>query len=211
MIHCPSSSCIEGVFFFNKLNHNPLTLSFDQNMIIFHLNHHIDLDYCLRFGNYWIRVTFLSHSSFCYFTLFALEYILYNTIHDYKTFKAFGCACYPYLRPYNPDKFVYHLREYVFLGYLSNHKEYTCLISNGKIDISKDVIFVELMFLYTSVFTCPSTQTCSTKTNLIPDPSHYLIQRHTHSCIPYKWNKSCPFVHKPTTTSRLCFYLKPNL
>ncbi|KAI5430474.1 hypothetical protein KIW84_034888 [Lathyrus oleraceus] len=50
---------------------------------------------------------------------------LYHAEPDYKSLKAFGCACYPHLRPYNPHKFSYHSKECLFWAIL--------LISKGTI------------------------------------------------------------------------------
>ena len=36
---------------------------------------------------------------------------------DYSFMKIFCCACYPYLRPYNSNKFDYKSHKCLFLGY----------------------------------------------------------------------------------------------
>ena len=74
--------------------------------------------------------------------------VLYNTDPDYKFLKNFGFACYPHLRPYNSNKFAYHSKECLFLGYSNQHKWYTCLAADGRLFISKDVIFNDTKFLY---------------------------------------------------------------
>ena len=65
---------------------------------------------------------------------------------DYSTFKVFGCACYPFLQPYNKHKFQFHSFECIFLGYNPHHKGYSYLDSSGRVYISKDVIFHETKF-----------------------------------------------------------------
>jgi len=66
--------------------------------------------------------------------------------------RTFGCACFPFLRPYNAHKLNFRSQECVFLGYSSSHKGYKCLSSSGKIYISKDVIFNEHRFSYCDIF-----------------------------------------------------------
>lgn len=58
----------------------------------------------------------------------------------------FGCACYPFLQPYNKHKFQFHSFECIFLGYNPHHKGYSYLDSSGRVYISKDVIFHETKF-----------------------------------------------------------------
>lgn len=52
---------------------------------------------------------------------------------DYKFLKCFGCACFPFLRPYNSQKVDFHSKECIFLGYSPSHKGYKCLDTSGKI------------------------------------------------------------------------------
>lgn len=44
-------------------------------------------------------------------------YVLYRKIPNYTKLRAFRCACYPNLRPYNAHKFSFHSTKCVFLGY----------------------------------------------------------------------------------------------
>ena len=61
-----------------------------------------------------------------------------------------GCICYPNTRPYNRHKLNFISTECTFLGYNLNHKGYKCLDKNGKIFISRDVIFYEHSFSFSS-------------------------------------------------------------
>lgn len=79
-------------------------------------------------------------------------YTLYKQQPDYSFLKVFGCACYPHIRPYNSHKLDFHTKECVFLGYSSSHKGYKCLAADGRIYISKDVIFNEFKFPYMELF-----------------------------------------------------------
>lgn len=74
--------------------------------------------------------------------------------------KAFGCACFAFLRPYNSHKLEFRSHECLFLGY-SNHKGYKCLSPSGKVFISKDVVFNETRFPYTDLFSKPSSHSSS--------------------------------------------------
>jgi histone deacetylase 1/2 len=44
-------------------------------------------------------------------------FVLLNKHPDYKALKIFGCACFPFLRPYHSTKLAYRSQECVFLGY----------------------------------------------------------------------------------------------
>jgi histone deacetylase 1/2 len=68
---------------------------------------------------------------------------------DYHFLRAFGCACWPNVRPYNTRKLSFRSRLCVFLGYSQQHKGYKCLDrSSGRIFISRDVVFDEQVFPY---------------------------------------------------------------
>ncbi|KAK2454628.1 putative mitochondrial protein [Trifolium repens] len=78
--------------------------------------------------------------------------VLFNKNPDLHSFKAFGCACFPLLRPYNSHKFDFRSHECIFIGYSNTHKGYKCLSPSGRIFISKDVLFNEDRFPYSSTF-----------------------------------------------------------
>ena len=76
---------------------------------------------------------------------------LFGDKPDYTFFRAFGCACWPNLRPYNNRKLKFRSRQCVFLGYSSMHKGYKCLDrSSGRIYISRDVTFDEHVFPFST-------------------------------------------------------------
>lgn len=77
---------------------------------------------------------------------------LLHKVPDYSHLRVFGCACFPFLRPYNSHKMDFRSQECVFLGYSSIHKGYKCLSPTGRIYISKDVLFHETKFPYVSLF-----------------------------------------------------------
>ncbi|TXG46646.1 hypothetical protein EZV62_027855 [Acer yangbiense] len=87
--------------------------------------------------------------------------ILYRKKPNYHYFKSFGCACYPYLRPFQSQKFQFHSSKCVFLGYSLHHKGYKCLHSSGKIYLSQNVVFNELEFPFKSLFSSISGATPS--------------------------------------------------
>ena len=53
--------------------------------------------------------------------------LLFSKTPQYDFLKTFGCACYPYLRPYNSNKLQFRSKECVFLGYSFNQHGYRCL------------------------------------------------------------------------------------
>ncbi|CAN0925281.1 Retrovirus-related Pol polyprotein from transposon TNT 1-94 [Linum grandiflorum] len=72
---------------------------------------------------------------------------LYNNPPDYSSLKAFGCLCYPYLRPYNATKIDFRTLPCIFLGYSSSHKSYFCYhFPTSRLYISRHVIFDESIF-----------------------------------------------------------------
>ena len=73
-----------------------------------------------------------------------------KTKPGYTILKTIGCACFPYLGPYNNHKFDYESIKYIFLGYAIHYKAYKCLAQIGKIYISRHVIFDEYQFPFKS-------------------------------------------------------------
>jgi hypothetical protein len=101
---------------------------------------------------------------------------LFNRSLDYKFLRIFGCACFPNLRPYNQHKFEFRSQECVFLGYSRNHKGYKCFhIPTGRMYISRDVVFHESTFPFSSYSSTPQTALQPPSIVLpsfLPIPSH---------------------------------------
>jgi hypothetical protein len=79
-------------------------------------------------------------------------HVLIGASVDYTSFCVFGCACWPNFRPYNSHKPMLQSTKCVLLGYNNLHKGFKCLdVSKGHIYISRDVIFDESSFLFSSL------------------------------------------------------------
>jgi histone deacetylase 1/2 len=85
--------------------------------------------------------------------------VLHQRDPDYKFLSVFGCSCFPNLRPYNQHMLQLRSIECVFLGYSPTHKGYKCLSIEGRIYISKDVVFNKDSFPYNTLFS-PSLVHC---------------------------------------------------
>jgi hypothetical protein len=77
---------------------------------------------------------------------------LFWTKPEYLSLRAFGCACWPNIRPYNNKKLEFWSKECVFLGYSNLHKGFKCLdVKTGRVYISWDVVFDENVFPFTKL------------------------------------------------------------
>lgn len=70
----------------------------------------------------------------------------YNNLHP------FGCTAYLCLTLYNHNKLQYHSTKCVFIGYSLSHKGFKCLSPQGRVYISRHVIFDDIEFSYKSIF-----------------------------------------------------------
>lgn len=52
---------------------------------------------------------------------------LFHLSLDYSILKVFGCACYPWLRPYCKNKLEPRSKQCIVIGYSLNHSGYMCL------------------------------------------------------------------------------------
>ncbi|XP_048335502.2 retrovirus-related Pol polyprotein from transposon RE2 isoform X1 [Ziziphus jujuba] len=84
--------------------------------------------------------------------------MLFHKKPDYAFLKVFGCACFPYLRPYNKVKLNFHTTKCVFLGYSPDHKGYRCLHPSGRVYITNSAIFHETAFPFMTGFSSSSAK-----------------------------------------------------
>ena len=75
----------------------------------------------------------------------------------YKFLRVFGCACFPYLQPYNRHKLAFKTSKCLFLRYSPFHKGYRCLHPSGRVYIARSVAFDETTFPYQSLFALTPT------------------------------------------------------
>ena len=71
---------------------------------------------------------------------------------DFSLMRVFGCACYPFLRPFNKHKLDFRSKQCVFLGISNMHRGYKCLDpSTGKIFVSRHVVFDEHVYPFSQL------------------------------------------------------------
>ncbi|KAG8479536.1 hypothetical protein CXB51_029176 [Gossypium anomalum] len=87
---------------------------------------------------------------------------LYGQDPTYDHLRVFECCCYPYLQPFASHKLEFQSQSSTFLAYSTQHKGYQCLLPNGKIVVSRHVVFDETKFL--------SSKDPCTNPVLDPDP-----------------------------------------
>lgn len=72
---------------------------------------------------------------------------LYGHHPDLTNLKVFGCAYYPYLKPYTHHKLEHKTKECLFLGYSNISKGYLCLdLHTNHLYTSRHVLFNESKF-----------------------------------------------------------------
>ena len=82
---------------------------------------------------------------------------LFNKQPNYMQLQPFGCACFPFLRPYNKHKFQFHSTKCVFLGYSCVQARYQCLHPSGRVYVSIHVQFNADEFPFPHLFPNSST------------------------------------------------------
>ncbi|KAM1130278.1 hypothetical protein ACFX13_045779 [Malus domestica] len=95
---------------------------------------------------------------------------LFHRPPNYVFLKIFGCACFPWLKPYTSAKLDPKSKACVFLGYSLNHKGYKCLdISTKRLYISKHVLLNESSFPFHHILPLkPATNSPSSSGSSIP-------------------------------------------
>jgi len=91
---------------------------------------------------------------------------------DYSFLRTFGCAVSPNLRYYNSRKLQFRSKQCVFLRYSNLHKGFRCLDpKQGHVYISRDVVFDERVFSFTSLHPNVGARLRS-ELALLPDALH---------------------------------------
>lgn len=90
--------------------------------------------------NFWeeafeIAVYNISRPSLPYLNNMSHLENFFNQKPNYKFMKTFGCAAFPYLRPYQNDKFNFHTFKCVLLGYSNDYKGFKCMHNSSSIYI----------------------------------------------------------------------------
>ena len=99
--------------------------------------------------------------------------MVHGQLPNFRFLKVFGCACFPFLRPYNQNKLQFRSAKCVFIGYSSKHKGYLCVHSSGKVYVACDVLFNEVEFPLCTGF--PSNcSTSKTVTSICPSPLFFV-------------------------------------
>jgi hypothetical protein len=120
--------------------------------------------------------------------------MLFQKPLDYTLLKTFGYECWPYLRPYNSQKFSFCSTPCIFLGYNKPHSGYKCLdITSGGIYIARYVIFNEIIFPFKTLSHSAGPVT-PTSTHVLPNLSTFSILSTAHA--------TCPPAFVPSALSR---------
>jgi hypothetical protein len=91
---------------------------------------------------------------------------LFSSTPNYKSFRVFGCTCYPLLRSYSKHKLQPRSVPCVFLGYASNAKGFLCYdISAHHFYVSRHVKFDENTFPYNNLSSQTSHPSSSSSVN----------------------------------------------
>lgn len=84
--------------------------------------------------------------------------MLQNRKLDYEDSHSFVCVVFPCLTPYNSQNLQFHSQKCLFVGYSKSKKGYKCLSQNGRLYLSRHVIFNHYDFPYLNPFSDKSYQ-----------------------------------------------------
>jgi histone deacetylase 1/2 len=129
------------------------------------------------------------------------HHMLFNSVPDYSQLKVFGCLCFPHIRPYNKHKLQYRSTPCVYLGLSPQHKGHKCLDENGRVYVSKDVIFYESHFPYIKIF--PTASTSHTQSDKSASQSDNLTTTNLFPTPPLTVTQINSIINQPTTSSSL--------
>ncbi|PKU61453.1 Retrovirus-related Pol polyprotein from transposon TNT 1-94 [Dendrobium catenatum] len=94
---------------------------------------------------------------------------LHGRSPNYSFLRKFGCLCFPWLRPYAPNKLSPRSQECILLGYSTSHKGYKCYnLHTHKIHISRHVEFHEHIFPYKNIKSQSQEPSPTTPTHISP-------------------------------------------
>ncbi|KAL5713883.1 Beta-galactosidase 8 [Ranunculus cassubicifolius] len=139
---------------------------------------------------------------------FASPYsVIFNKEPDYSFLKSYGCACFPWTRPYTTNKFQPRTKECVFIGYSPQHHGYRCLhIPTGRVYVSRHVTFNELHFPFKSTIPNPAPSSIQS-----PTVSPTSITITTETPLPQPINTSPPTPLHITTSPPVPTSPSPNV
>lgn len=121
---------------------------------------------------------------------------LFGKSPNYNKLRVFGCACYPWLRPYTRHKLEDRSARCVFFGYSPTQSAYLCYdIDNNRMYCSRHVQFDEFTFPFSDSDT-QSTRSPTTDTDTEPvyTPTSTALPLRPSSQVPH------PGVSSPTQT-----------
>jgi len=140
---------------------------------------------------------------------------LYKQEPDYSFLRTFGYAVWPNLRAYNTCKLQFRSKRCVFIGYRNSLKGFKCLDpSEGRIYISRDVVFDETVFPFSQLHANAGAQ-LRTELQVLPqillNPSMSFGDAHIHdqhftSSVPANVSSSSMFqsIEKTSTPNSAC-------
>ncbi|KAE8708208.1 hypothetical protein F3Y22_tig00110348pilonHSYRG00083 [Hibiscus syriacus] len=81
---------------------------------------------------------------------------LFGKKPEYSMMKTFGCQCFPHLRMFQKHKLSFRSQECTYLGISPQHKGFQCLAPDGRVYVSRHVVFNESIFPFVGKGSCTS-------------------------------------------------------